>query len=418
MVRVTATGRLRHRNSRPDMHRLCTTVFRRFTILSFGTGVFFVLQVDTKRIREWRKKKQEFEKVMNTKDERRKRMEGGGKSMTSEEMERNLVQWIFTMRGRNLRVSRKMILRKASEIFPDCEDATRSEFKASRGWLDKFMKRNDLAVRRRTTIAQKDPDKLIEKMVSFILFMERHRKKINASPADIFAMDETAVWFDMVGESTVNTKGAKSIPLKGTGHEKLRFTVVLTANGAGAKLKPYVVFSGGVRKIKELQEKKQLSGNLVATSKNGWMNEELTKDYLQRVMGKLCFRRRILVWDAYRCHLSEATKRELKSGYNITTAVIPGGCTKYLQAPDVCWNKPFKAALHELYDAWMVGDDDKEYTAAGNLKAPSFQVVLEWVKVAWDTVDQELIKKSFKVCGQTSGESVSVFMITGIHMYL
>jgi hypothetical protein len=146
------------------------------------------------------------------------------------------------MRGRNLRVSRKMILRKASEIFPDCEDATRSEFKASRGWLDKFMKRNDLAVRRRTTIAQKDPDKLIEKMVSFILFMERHRKKINASPADIFAMDETAVWFDMVGESTVNTKGAKSIPLKGTGHEKLRFTVVLTANGAGAKLKPYVVF--------------------------------------------------------------------------------------------------------------------------------------------------------------------------------
>lgn len=55
-------------------------------------------------------------------------------------------------------------------------------------------------------------------------------------------MDETAVWFDMVGESTVAAKGTKSVPLKSTGHEKLRFTVILTANGAGAKLKPYVVF--------------------------------------------------------------------------------------------------------------------------------------------------------------------------------
>jgi hypothetical protein len=51
-------------------------------------SAFFVWQVDTKQIRQWRKKKQEFEKVMNTQDERRKRVEGGGKRMTSEELER------------------------------------------------------------------------------------------------------------------------------------------------------------------------------------------------------------------------------------------------------------------------------------------------------------------------------------------
>jgi len=58
-----------------------------------------------------------------------------------------------------LRVSRKMIRRKASEILPDCEDSTLSVFKASRGWLDRFLERNELAVRRRTTIAQKEPEK-------------------------------------------------------------------------------------------------------------------------------------------------------------------------------------------------------------------------------------------------------------------
>uniref|UniRef100_A0A915D139 Uncharacterized protein n=1 Tax=Ditylenchus dipsaci TaxID=166011 RepID=A0A915D139_9BILA len=27
----------------------------------------------------------------------------------------------------------------------------------------------------------------------------------------------------------------------------------------------------------------------------------------------------------------------------IDTAVVPGGCTKFIQAPEVCWNAPFKA---------------------------------------------------------------------------
>ena len=30
--------------------------------------------------------------------------------------------------------------------------------------------------------------------------------------------------------------------------------------------------------------------------------------------------------------------------------IVPGGCTKYIQASDVCWNKPFKARMAELYN--------------------------------------------------------------------
>jgi hypothetical protein len=51
----------------------------------------------------------------------------------------------------------------------------------------------------------------------------------------------------------------------------------------------------------------------------------------------------------------------------------------------------------------MAGDDNKEYTKGGNLKAPSFELMLSWVKVAWDNLDAELIRNSFVVCGQTSG---------------
>ena len=37
----------------------------------------------------------------------------------------------------------------------------------------------------------------------------------------------------------------------------------------------------------------------------------------------------------------------------IDTAMIPGGCTKYIQAPDVSWNKPSKAICKEKYDEWL-----------------------------------------------------------------
>ena len=111
------------------------------------------------------------------------------------------------------------------------------------------------------------------------------------------------------------------------------------------------------------------------------MNDDLTAAWLRSVVGKFSFTPRLLVWDAYRCHISASTKRELKA-YNMTTAVIPGGCTKYVQAPDVMWNQLFKASLHASYDEWMAGDTDKQYTSGGNLKAPSCRLLVGWVLAA------------------------------------
>ena len=112
----------------------------------------------------------------------------------------------------------------------------------------------------------------------------------------IIAMDETAVWFDMVGSTTVETRGVRSVPLKTTGHEKSHLTVVLAAKADGTKLKPFVVFKGVVREVKAMQS---IGGVVVASSKNGWMNDDVTADWLQKVEGKFKFGPRLLVWDSY-----------------------------------------------------------------------------------------------------------------------
>ncbi|KAG7252711.1 hypothetical protein CRUP_012601 [Coryphaenoides rupestris] len=97
-----------------------------------------------------------------------------------------------------------MIQNKAKEIYSSVGDGAGKEFVANRGWLEKCLKRNDLSLRRRTTMAQKDPDLLTEKLVSFVDFFGKAVSSKGILEKDIIAMDETAVWFDMVAEHRVH----------------------------------------------------------------------------------------------------------------------------------------------------------------------------------------------------------------------
>ena len=161
-------------------------------------------------------------------------------------------------------------------------------------------------------------------------------------------MDETPLWFDMPGETTVTHMGDRSVPVRSTGHDKGRFTVVLAAMADGRKLNPFIVFKG-VRPIAELDRE---PGVIVAYSRNGWMNEEITNDWVKRGWGTLNFGRRLLVWDAYKCHLMPNVKGVVDKQANTDISIIPGGLTSLVQPADVSWNKPFKAAYKELYNEW------------------------------------------------------------------
>ena len=66
------------------------------------------------------------------------------------------------------------------EMAPSEDRAESVAFIASRGWLENFMSGNNLSLSKKTSVAQKDPDKLIAKLVSYEL-------------AQIIAMNETHV---------------------------------------------------------------------------------------------------------------------------------------------------------------------------------------------------------------------------------
>ena len=67
-------------------------------------------------------------------------------------------------------------------------------------------------------------------------------------------MDETAVWNDMVSETTFEATGAKDVPMKSSGHEKVRVSVCLAAKLDGTKLKSFTVFATVKRESKSLHD--------------------------------------------------------------------------------------------------------------------------------------------------------------------
>ncbi|GAA6076828.1 uncharacterized protein LOC121718798 isoform X1 [Tachysurus ichikawai] len=107
---------------------------------NWGEAAARHFSVDPKRVREWRKNKAELQRL-SEEDDKRARLRGGGRKKASEELE-------------------------TKEVYATVSDGRDEEsFTANAGWLDKFLKRNDFSVRRRTTVAQKDAKHFTEKLV-------------------------------------------------------------------------------------------------------------------------------------------------------------------------------------------------------------------------------------------------------------
>lgn len=94
--------------------------------------------------------------------------------------------------------------------------------------------------------------------------------------------------------------------------------VILAAMADGRKLEPYVVFKG-VHPVAALMA---TQGVVIAFSRNGWMNEAITNDWVTRVWGALNFQRRLLVWDAYRCHLMSSVSSHVEKSSLVDSLAI------------------------------------------------------------------------------------------------
>ena len=122
------------------------------------------------------------------------------------------------------------------------------------------------------------------------------RQAISKKGDIIWRKLKSSIWLDMPSSTTVNEAGASSVTIRSTGHEKDRVTVCLAAKANGQNLKPFIVFKGGKRDVKRMNEDRHISGKcVIRSSTNGWMNESLMVEWVQYVVGRFSFAPRFLV---------------------------------------------------------------------------------------------------------------------------
>ncbi|CAB4429578.1 unnamed protein product [Rhizophagus irregularis] len=291
-------------------------------------------------------------------NKKKKRSETPGRKAFYPEAEKILYSWIMEQRKKgfavnyiSIRLQMCKILKESSiqALYP----AGEYEFQGNLSWINSFMKRFGLSLRRRTKISQKLPEDLEEKLDEFRRYIIRLRTLYNFDLNSIFNMDETPVWFDMAGNITVNNKGDKTVHIRTTGNDKNHFTVVLTCSADGTKYPPICIFKG-----KQLPRGEVIPKGVICWFQDkGWMTSDLMKNYIDflfkiRMSENLSKEPAMMLYDSFRGHLEESVKAKFKQ-HNFQLAIIPGGLTSVCQPLDVSINKPFKDNLRKEWHEWM-----------------------------------------------------------------
>ena len=160
------------------------------------------LGINEKNVRLWRKDK------VKISSQRKSQKSPHFSKPHWPEMEEQVNAWVSKKCQSGLPVSQTMIRIEAKKIAKRLHI---TNFPGSEGWLRRFMKQWHLSNRRRTTLAQRLPEDLQDKVLGFQRYIINTRKTHAYPLSHIGNMDETPCSFDMVGFTTVNAKGEKTV---------------------------------------------------------------------------------------------------------------------------------------------------------------------------------------------------------------
>lgn len=214
-------------------------------------------------IRGWILSKEEIESFSLNK--KTKRVPGAGRKPLLLEHEDIIADVIRYERQEKKRVRRSDVMKWAIGI---AREHGIHDFKASAKWLDGFLKRNDLALRRRTNLTVLSNDFLIERAFSFLKYLTA-KVTADSDMSKIVLMDETAVYMEDPRTTTIDEHGARHVVIRSTGFASKRITCVLAVKANGDKIPPVII-----------QKKKngdnaivRKDGVFIAYNEKGWVNQ-------------------------------------------------------------------------------------------------------------------------------------------------
>lgn len=294
-----------------------------------------------------------------------------------EDVEHELLEWFNHIRSSNLPISGPIIQSKAKEI------ATMfgiENFDCSSGWLWRFKKRHGIVSLKMCGEAAKVSDTTTSEWLSTFNII-----KMAYSPKDVFNMDETGLFYNLLPNKTLDYKGKKC---HGGAKSKQRLTVVLCCNSDGSeKHKAWVIGKSSNPRCFRNFNRTHLPCEYSCHS-SSWIDSKAFGQWLIRFNTRMIAQNRKILLTLDNCAAHKVNMYELS---NIKIVFFPANTTSHLQPLDQGIIANFKSE----YKGRLVRFAIRALETEGQILKWDVLQAIRAIAAAWSSVTEETIRKCF-----------------------
>jgi hypothetical protein len=291
------------------------------------------------------------------------------------------------------------------------------EFKASAGWMKRFMARYGLCWRRRNDKATKSVTELVKPVATFINLLRRVRmRSVRANTCKrygqydllhTFNVDQVPMPFANGDPRTLEFVGAERVWVKsaGAGLEKRQCTLQLLIRPVGRQPIPCIIFRGKHTHTRKGDKKKRAAEMialqaasrgkvLVLWQDKAWADTATCVEWADKGYGAFVkeeqLGKTLLLADNLSAQCKAEFKAAVKEHADSHTLMGPPGATHVWQPADHHVGAAYKLRMGRLYDEFMV-NNFAQYEK-GIPAAERRMLLVQWTAAVYEELEEARIK--------------------------
>ena len=293
------------------------------------------------------------------------------------------LEWFENARARKIPITGTILQEKAKNF---ARELNCDKFSASSGWLGKFCRGNNIALKTLSNESECDNEQdvanWLEQLPSLI---EEYNSK------DIYNVVETALYYRTLPTGSLHFKDYNTCESVKVKH---RITIMFCVNSVGEKEPPLLINDVLRPKCFKNVDISRMKVGWYA-NETAWMTEEIFTEWLEHFNDKMKKQKRevLLLLDNAPCH-----PKNMKLS-NVKLLFLPANISSASQPLHRGVIQLFKLHYWRRILITLLARAETSENVIKLIKDISVADVVEYVKDAWNSVSEKTTRKCFKKCG-------------------